>query len=77
MSLFRTVTQFTIHNCFVKCGHVKNNQEGSDVTEMDGCGEDDVTQYEDWVQLGQAPLVWTLTPTCLWTRNSRHVVCCV
>jgi hypothetical protein len=30
---------------------MKKNQEGSDVTEVDGSGEDEVMQYEDWVRL--------------------------
>jgi hypothetical protein len=34
---WQQVTQFTIQNCFVKCGHVKN-REGSDVTEVDRSG---------------------------------------
>jgi hypothetical protein len=38
-------------NCFVKCGHLKKNQEGSDVAEVNGSGEEEVTQDEDWVQL--------------------------
>jgi hypothetical protein len=45
------MTQSTIQNCFVKCGHMKN-QEGSDVTKVDRNGEDNVTQAEDWVWLG-------------------------
>jgi hypothetical protein len=36
----------------VKCGFVKKNEEGSDVTEIDGSGEDDGAQDEDWVRLG-------------------------
>jgi hypothetical protein len=32
--VWQQVTQATIQNCFVKCGHVKN-QEVSDVTEVD------------------------------------------
>jgi hypothetical protein len=43
------VTQSTIQNCFVKCGHVKKNEEGSDMTEIDESGEDDGMQDEDWV----------------------------
>jgi hypothetical protein len=41
------VTQSTIQNCFVKCCDVNKNQGGSDATEADGSGEDDVTQDED------------------------------
>jgi hypothetical protein len=52
VSAWQQVTQSTIQNCFVKCGHLKKNQEGSDVTEVDGSDEDDVTQDEDWVRLG-------------------------
>jgi hypothetical protein len=52
VSAWQQVTQSTIQNCFLKCGHVKKNQEGSEVTEVDGSGEDDVTQDEDWVWLG-------------------------
>jgi hypothetical protein len=61
---WQQVTQFTIQNCFVKCGHMKN-QEGSDMTEVDGSGEDDITGF-GW---GQALLAWTLTLTWLWTRS--------
>jgi hypothetical protein len=46
------VNQSTIQNCFVKCGHMKKNQEGSDVMEVDGSGKEEVTQDEDWVRLG-------------------------
>jgi hypothetical protein len=49
---WQQVTQSIIQNCFVKCGHMKKNQEGSDVTEVNESGEDDVTQDEDWVRLG-------------------------
>jgi hypothetical protein len=35
---------------------VKKNEEGSDVMEIDGSGEDDGTQDEDRVRLGQALL---------------------
>jgi hypothetical protein len=49
---WQQVTQSTIQNCFVKCGHVKKNEQGSDVTEIDGSGEDDGTKDEDWVRLG-------------------------
>jgi hypothetical protein len=35
---------------------VKKNQEGSDVTEVDRNGEDDVTQDEDWIQLGASTI---------------------
>jgi hypothetical protein len=31
---------------------MKKNQEGSDVTEVDGSGDDDVLQDEAWVWLG-------------------------
>jgi hypothetical protein len=51
VSTCQQVTQSTIQNCFVKCCHMKKNQEGSDVKEVDGSGEDDVTQDEDWVRL--------------------------
>jgi hypothetical protein len=37
---------------FLKCGHVKKNEERSDMTEIDRSGEDDCTQDEDWVRLG-------------------------
>jgi hypothetical protein len=47
---WQQVTQSTIQNCFVTCGHVKKNQDGSDMTEVDGSGEDDITRDEDWVQ---------------------------
>jgi hypothetical protein len=58
------VTQSTIQNCFVKCGHVKKNQEGSDMMEVNGSGED-VMQDEHRFDWGQAPLAWTLKlPTC-------------
>ena len=40
------VTQSTILNCFVMCGHVKKNEEESDMTEIDRSGEDDHTQDE-------------------------------
>jgi hypothetical protein len=43
VSTWQQVTQSTIQNCFVKCGHVKNNEVGSDVMEIDGSGEDDST----------------------------------
>jgi hypothetical protein len=39
VSAWQQVTQSTIQNCFVKCGHVKN-QEGSDMMEV----EDYITQ---------------------------------
>jgi hypothetical protein len=52
ISACQQVTQSTIQNCFVKCGHVKKNQEGSGVAEVDGKGEDDITQDEDCVWLG-------------------------
>jgi hypothetical protein len=48
---------------------MKKNQEGSDMTEVNGSAED-VTQDEDW---GQAQLVWTSMSTCLWTRSSLHM----
>jgi hypothetical protein len=32
--------QSTVQNCFVKCGHVKKNLEGSDMTKVNGSGED-------------------------------------
>jgi hypothetical protein len=51
VSAWQQVTQSAIQNCFVKCGHVKKNEEGSDVTEIDGSGEDDGMQDEDLVQL--------------------------
>jgi hypothetical protein len=47
VSAWQQVTQSTNQNRFVKCGHVKKNEEGSDVTETDGSGEDDSTQDED------------------------------
>jgi hypothetical protein len=31
---------------------MKKNQEWSNVTEVDGSGENDVTQDEDWIWLG-------------------------
>jgi hypothetical protein len=46
------VTQSTILTCSVKCGHMKKNEEGSGMTEIDRSGEDDGTQDEYWVQLG-------------------------
>jgi hypothetical protein len=49
---WQKVTQSTIQNCFVKCGHVKKNEQGSDVMEIDGSGEDDGMPDEDWVRLG-------------------------
>jgi hypothetical protein len=49
---WQRVTQSTIQNCFVKCGHLKKNEEGSDVTETDRSDEDDGMQDEDWVWLG-------------------------
>jgi hypothetical protein len=49
---WQKVTQSTIQNCFVKCDHMEKNEEGSDVTEIDGSGEDDGPQDEDWVRLG-------------------------
>jgi hypothetical protein len=52
VSAWQQVTQSIIQNCFVKCGHVKKNEEGSDVKEIDGSGEDVGTQDEDWVRLG-------------------------
>jgi hypothetical protein len=51
VSAWQQVTQSTMQDCFVKCGHVKN-QEGSEMTEVNRSGEDDVTQDEDWVWLG-------------------------
>jgi hypothetical protein len=74
VSAWQHVTQCTIQNYFVKCGHVKKNQEGSDVMEVNGSGEDNVTQEEDWVQLG-ASTTGMHFDTCLWTWSSRHVVC--
>jgi hypothetical protein len=70
VSAWQQVTQSTIQNCFVRCSHVEKNQEGLDMMEVDGSGEDDVMQGEDWVRLGEALLMWTLSPTCLWTRSS-------
>jgi hypothetical protein len=52
VSAWQQVTQSTIQNCFVKCGHMKKNQERSDTMKVDGSSEDDVMQDEDWVQLG-------------------------
>jgi hypothetical protein len=52
VSAWQQVTQSTIQNCYLSCGHVKKNQEGSDVMEVSGSGEDDITQDEDWVRLG-------------------------
>nr|CAD7398770.1 unnamed protein product [Timema poppensis] len=43
---FLNVPKSTIQNCLVKCGHVKNDQ-GSNVTEVDGSSEYDSTQDED------------------------------
>jgi hypothetical protein len=47
VSAWQQVTQSTIQNCFLKCGRVKKNQDGSYVTEVNRSGEDDVTQDED------------------------------
>jgi hypothetical protein len=41
------MTQSTILNCFVMCGHVKKNEERSYMTEIDRSSEDDHTQDED------------------------------
>jgi hypothetical protein len=35
VSVWPQVTLSTIQNCFLKCGHVKKNQEVSDVAEAD------------------------------------------
>jgi hypothetical protein len=56
VSAWQQLARSTIQNCFVKCDNVKKSQEGSYMTEVNGNGEDDVTQDEDWVRLGQAPL---------------------
>jgi hypothetical protein len=52
VSAWQQVTKSTIQNCFLKCGQVKKNEERSDVTEINGSGEDDSKQDKDWFRLG-------------------------
>jgi hypothetical protein len=67
---WQQLTQSTIHNCFVKCGHVKKNEEGSDMTEVDGSGEDDGScKMKTRFGWGQTLLASTLMPMHLWTRS--------
>jgi hypothetical protein len=76
VSAWQQVTQSTIQNSFVKCDHMKKNQEGSDVTKVDGSGEDDITQDEGWVGLGASTPCVDFGVMCLWTRSLQHLVCC-
>jgi hypothetical protein len=69
VSAWQQVTQSTIQNFFVKCGQVKKNEDGSDMTEIDRSGEDDSMQDEDWVRLG-ASTAGVNFDICLWARSS-------
>jgi hypothetical protein len=72
-----TSNKSTIQNCFVKCGHVKKNQEVSDVTEVNGSSEDDVMQNEDWVRLGASTTGVDFDAYVSVDQELMHVVCCV
>jgi hypothetical protein len=78
-SAWGQVTRSTIQNCFVNCGHMKKNQkdqEWSDVTDVDGSGEDDVMEDEDWVRL-VASIAGVEALKCLSSRRNRSSRCVV
>jgi hypothetical protein len=54
---WQQVAQSTFQNCSVKSGHEEKNEEGSDVTEVGGSGNGDITQDEDWFWLGASTAV--------------------
>jgi hypothetical protein len=55
VSAWQQLTQSTILNCFVKCGHMKN-EEGSGVTEIDEVVKMTACKMNIWFGWGQAPL---------------------
>jgi hypothetical protein len=59
VSAWQQVTHCTIQNCFVKCSHVKKNQEGSDMTDVVRMTSRKMKTVFSW---GQALLAWTLLP---------------